>query len=177
MRFRTTARRAISYSIAARTSVTMWLIRSRASVFSPSERVCRAHGRTESRSAFVGKCRRDLLDHVIVLNERHLKRLLNEYVDYYHEDRTHLGLVKETPQDARWKPIQNHNAKLFPCHDWAVCITDTILSHSFLSSYLAQNISKFSPLNLHVLACPILKPPHCSAIKLTQGITRARPDC
>ena len=41
--------------------------------------------------------RRDLLDHVIVLNQRHLRRLLKEYVRYYHEDRTHLGLGKDTP--------------------------------------------------------------------------------
>ena len=46
---------------------------------------------------FVGSCRRDLLDHVIVVNERHLKRLMNEYVCYYHCDRTHLGLAKQTP--------------------------------------------------------------------------------
>jgi putative transposase len=46
---------------------------------------------------WVGSCRRDLLDHVIVFNERHLKNLLSEYVRYYHEDRTHLGLHKETP--------------------------------------------------------------------------------
>jgi transposase InsO family protein len=46
---------------------------------------------------WVGNCRRDLLDHVIVLNERHLKRLMNEYVHYYHDDRTHLELAKETP--------------------------------------------------------------------------------
>jgi len=46
---------------------------------------------------WVGSCRRDLLDHVIVLNERHLKRLMSEYVSYYHEDRTHLGLAKDTP--------------------------------------------------------------------------------
>ncbi len=46
---------------------------------------------------WVGNCRRDLLDHVIVLNERHLKRLMNEYVRYYHEDRTHLALGKRTP--------------------------------------------------------------------------------
>jgi transposase InsO family protein len=45
----------------------------------------------------VGNCRRDLLDHMIVLNERHLRRLMNEYVRYYHEDRTHLALAKETP--------------------------------------------------------------------------------
>jgi transposase InsO family protein len=46
---------------------------------------------------FVGSCRRDLLNHVIILDERHLKRLMNEYVHYYHEDRTHLALNKETP--------------------------------------------------------------------------------
>ena len=46
---------------------------------------------------WVGSCRRDLLDHVIAVNERHLRRLLSEYVCYHHEDRTHLGLDKETP--------------------------------------------------------------------------------
>jgi len=46
---------------------------------------------------WVESCRRDLLDQVLVLNERHLKRLLSEYVRYYHEDRTHLRLSKETP--------------------------------------------------------------------------------
>jgi transposase InsO family protein len=47
---------------------------------------------------WVGSCRRELLDHVIALNERHLKRLLSEYVSYHHEDRTHLGLGKGTPR-------------------------------------------------------------------------------
>jgi len=46
---------------------------------------------------WVESCRRDLLDHTIAMNERHLKRLLSEYVRYYHEDRTHLGLGKGTP--------------------------------------------------------------------------------
>jgi transposase InsO family protein len=46
---------------------------------------------------WVGSCRRDLLDHVIVLNARHLKRLMNDYVRYYHIDRTHLALAKGTP--------------------------------------------------------------------------------
>ena len=54
---------------------------------------------------FVGNGRRDLLDHVIVVNERHLKRLMNSYISYYHEDRTHLGLSKETP--ARRKAEEN----------------------------------------------------------------------
>src|SRR6202167_3682569 len=46
---------------------------------------------------WVESCRRDLLDHVIAINEQHLKRLLSDYVRYYHEDRTHLGLAKKTP--------------------------------------------------------------------------------
>ena len=46
---------------------------------------------------WVESCRGDLLDHIIAANESHLKRLLSEYVDYYHEDRTHLGLGKGTP--------------------------------------------------------------------------------
>src|ERR1700752_1655780 len=46
---------------------------------------------------WVGNCRRDLLDHIIALNERRLKRLLAAYTSYYHDDRTHLGLRKETP--------------------------------------------------------------------------------
>ncbi|MHB8501640.1 MAG: integrase core domain-containing protein [Candidatus Acidiferrales bacterium] len=46
---------------------------------------------------WVKSCQRDLLDLVIAVNERHLKRLLSEYVRYYHEDRTHLGLRKGTP--------------------------------------------------------------------------------
>jgi putative transposase len=46
---------------------------------------------------WVESCRRDLLDHIIAVNEKHLKRLLSEYVRYYNEDRTHLGLGKETP--------------------------------------------------------------------------------
>ncbi len=46
---------------------------------------------------WIGSCRRDLLDHVIVVNARYLKRLMNDYVHYYHDDRTHLALAKGTP--------------------------------------------------------------------------------
>ena len=50
---------------------------------------------------FVESCRRDLFDHVIVLDVRHMKRLMTEYVRYYHNDRTHLGLAKETPAERK----------------------------------------------------------------------------
>jgi transposase InsO family protein len=46
---------------------------------------------------FIGTLRRELLDHVVVLNERHLLRLLRGYVSYYNADRTHLGLGGDAP--------------------------------------------------------------------------------
>lgn len=58
---------------------------------------------------WVGSCRRDLLDHVIPLNERHLKCLLSEYIRYYHLDRTHVGLEKHTPT---LRPVAQLDCKL-----------------------------------------------------------------
>jgi putative transposase len=55
---------------------------------------------------WVESCRRDLLDHVIALNDLHLKRLLVDYVRFYHDDRTHLGLGKETP-GGRLRSVSN----------------------------------------------------------------------
>jgi putative transposase len=55
---------------------------------------------------WVESCRRDLLDHVIPINERHLKRLLSDYVRYYHEDRTHLALAKQTPSRRMCSPAR-----------------------------------------------------------------------
>jgi transposase InsO family protein len=46
---------------------------------------------------WVGGCRRELLDHVIPLNEEHLRRLVRDYISYFHEDRIHDGLGKDTP--------------------------------------------------------------------------------
>ncbi len=41
---------------------------------------------------WIGSARRELLDHVIVFDERHLLRLLREYVNYYNADRVHTQL-------------------------------------------------------------------------------------
>ena len=46
---------------------------------------------------WIGSLRRDCLDHVIAINERQLRRVIGSYVDYFHDDRTHLGLKKDTP--------------------------------------------------------------------------------
>jgi hypothetical protein len=45
----------------------------------------------------IGSLRRECLDHVIIINEAHLRRVLMAYVRYYHRTRTHLGLEKDTP--------------------------------------------------------------------------------
>lgn len=45
----------------------------------------------------IGSIRRDCLDHVIVLNELHLRRMLRQYFSYYHTCRTHLSLNKDPP--------------------------------------------------------------------------------
>src|SRR5450631_1404797 len=65
---------------------------------------------------WVGTCRRDLLEHLIVLNRRHLIRLMNEYVLYYLEDRTHLALQKGTPggREAREDPGVGHKVISMP---------------------------------------------------------------
>ncbi len=54
----------------------------------------------------IGSIRRECLDHVIVLNERHLKRVLSSYFDYYHRCRPHLSLERNAP---RPRPIQPPN--------------------------------------------------------------------
>jgi putative transposase len=46
---------------------------------------------------FIGSIRRDCLDHVIVLHERHLRQLLTEYLQYYHHWRTHRALEMDCP--------------------------------------------------------------------------------
>jgi transposase InsO family protein len=46
----------------------------------------------------IGSIRRDCLDHVVILNRRHLTRLLKKYFAYYHRSRTHLALSKDAPE-------------------------------------------------------------------------------
>jgi transposase InsO family protein len=52
---------------------------------------------------WIGSARRDCFDHVIALNEAHVRRLGREFIAYYHEDRTHFGLDKDTPSK---RPIE-----------------------------------------------------------------------
>src|SRR6202142_1105979 len=45
----------------------------------------------------IGSIRRECLDHIIVLGEVHLRRILKSYARYYNETRTHLALDKDPP--------------------------------------------------------------------------------
>ena len=51
----------------------------------------------------IGSIRRECLDHVVVLGERHLRRILTAYFAYYHRARTHLSLDKDAPDG---RPIE-----------------------------------------------------------------------
>ncbi len=66
----------------------------------------------ETAERWIGSCRREMLDHVVVLDERHLLRLMKSYVAYHHEDRTHLGLGKDTPFSRAVTPKPSLDAKV-----------------------------------------------------------------
>ena len=52
----------------------------------------------------IGWIRRECLDHCIVLGERHLRRILHSYCEYYQQRRTHLSLLKDAPHSRRIQP-------------------------------------------------------------------------
>ena len=52
----------------------------------------------------IGSIRRECLDHMIVLNERHLHRILTGYFDYYHKSRAHLSLDRNSPTPREVEP-------------------------------------------------------------------------
>ena len=51
----------------------------------------------------IGSIRRECLDHIIILSERHSRRVLSSYFQYHHDARTHLSLNKDCP---RPRPVQ-----------------------------------------------------------------------
>ena len=52
----------------------------------------------------IGSIRRECLDHMIILDEQHLRRILRSYFDYYHSCRTHLSLEKDAPDSRPVEP-------------------------------------------------------------------------
>ncbi len=62
----------------------------------------------------IGSIRRECLDHVIILNEKHLRRVLREYLAYYAESRTHLGLEKDCPEPRAIEPPETGDIVAIP---------------------------------------------------------------
>ena len=113
-------REAFPYDTAPR-----YLVFDRDSIFSPAVvEFIRAMGTKPVRISYrspwqngtaerwIGTCRRELLEHVVVLSERHLVRLVGLYVSYYQEDRCHLGLDKDTPNERTVTPRPSPAAKV-----------------------------------------------------------------
>ena len=55
-------------------------------------------GRIHNVERLIGSIRRECLDHVIVWNERSLRRILRSYFHYYEKSRTHLAMAKDAPE-------------------------------------------------------------------------------
>jgi putative transposase len=62
----------------------------------------------------IGSIRRECLDHVVILNERHLRRVLSSYFQYHHDSRTHLSLNKDCPRPRPIQPPSAGNIIAFP---------------------------------------------------------------
>jgi transposase InsO family protein len=62
----------------------------------------------------IGSIRRECLDHAIVLNEVHLRRILKSYFRYYHESRTHMALDNNAPIPREVEPPERGNVVSLP---------------------------------------------------------------
>ena len=62
----------------------------------------------------IGSIRRECLNHLIVLNESHFKRILAEYLEYYHNSRTHLSLGRNAPVPRIVEPPERGPVRAIP---------------------------------------------------------------
>ena len=113
-------REAFPYDTAPR-----YLIFDRDAIFSPAVVECvrslgiepirisyRSPWQNGTTERWILSCRRELLEHIVVLGQRHLVRLVRSYISYYHEDRGHLGLDKDTPNKRPVTPRPPTTAKV-----------------------------------------------------------------
>jgi len=72
--------------------------------FTPKPTSVQAPWQNGTAERWIESCRRELLDHIVALNERHLLRLLPDYVSYHDQDRLHDSLGKDTPET---RPVEH----------------------------------------------------------------------
>ena len=78
----------------------------------PKRTSIRAPWQNGTAERWIGSIRREMLDQVIALNERHLLRLLHDYVSYHHLDRLHDALQKDAPDQRAIEPKPAPNARV-----------------------------------------------------------------
>ena len=104
-----------------------WLVRDRDAIYSDefrrrvagvgiNEAVCSPYSPWQNPYAerLIGSLRRECLDHIIVLSEAHLRRVLARYVFYYQKARTHLSLDKDAPSARRVQSPTEGRVFAFP---------------------------------------------------------------
>ena len=81
----------------------------------PKRTAYRSPWQNGTAERWVGSCKRELIDHVIVFDEDHLRRLLRDYVRYYNTDRVHTRL-QDAPEgrELEARPSPNSNVVGFP---------------------------------------------------------------
>ena len=62
----------------------------------------------------VGSIGRGCLNHVIVFNKAHLRRILMSYSEYYHQSRAHLSLERNAPVPREVEPPQRGKVAAIP---------------------------------------------------------------
>jgi hypothetical protein len=81
---------------------------------------------------FVSTLRHEILDHVIVLGERHLLRLVRSHVAYYNEDRPHMALGRDAPVPRAVEPPNSGRIVALPPCRWAPpSLREGWLTHAF----------------------------------------------
>ena len=91
----------------------------------------------------IGSIRRECLDHLVIFNERHLRRVMSSYVDYYQRTRTHLSLDKDCPDS---RPIQHRSVgRVVAIPKSVACIIATNVSPPDSSQTPAHQSSRGLP--------------------------------
>lgn len=78
----------------------------------PKRTALRSPWQNGTAERWVGTCKRELVDHVVVLGEDHLRRLLRDYVTYYNADRVHTRLA-DAPEGRRVEVRPSFGANVF----------------------------------------------------------------
>jgi putative transposase len=84
----------------------------KATGFKPKRTSIQAPWQNGTAERWIGSCRREILDHIIPVNEEHLRRLIRDYVCYHQEDRIHDSLNKDTPNRRAIEPRPTTDASL-----------------------------------------------------------------